>query len=400
MGWKGTGMPVPASELPARLRGLPGVDLFAAEPGVHAVGGAVRDLLLGREPREVDLVVEGDAIALARRLGASVTAHERFGTATIHLGAASVDVASARRETYPRPGALPEVELAATVEEDLRRRDFTVNAIAVRLSDGALLSVPGALEDLGSARLRVLHDDSFSDDPTRLLRLARYGARLGFTAEPATAELARAAVGGGVLESVTAPRLGAELRLLLREPQPAGLEELERYGGLGRAVLRPGFAVDPELVARALELCPEDARRDLVALAMTSGRVPGAELARRLGELDFPAREVAVVVAAAAAARTTDALASMPDSALADFFGPRPIEAAVVAAAAGSEPAARWLSDLRHRRLEISGADLVAAGLAGPAIGRGLAAARAAALDGRAPNRERQLAAALAAASA
>ncbi len=391
-------MRVFAPDLLARLRGLPGVAQLSAEPEVHAVGGAVRDLLLGREPREVDLVVEGDAVALARRVGGAVTAHERFGTATVRIGGSSVDLASARRETYSRPGALPDVDPDATLEEDLRRRDFTVNAIAVRLLDGTMVAVPGAFDDLGAATLRVLHEGSFMDDPTRLLRLSRYGARLGFTPDSHTARLAQEAVAGGVLETVTAQRLGNEMRLAALEPQPAGLEALER-NGLGRAVLHPGFRVDSKFITRALALCPDDARSDLVALAVSCAHVPGAELARRLGQLAFPAREVAVVAAAAAAAQTVDALDDMPDSAVADLFGPRPVEAAVVAAAAGAGSAARWLSDLRHRRLEISGADLLAEGLTGPAIGRGLAAARAAALDGRAPDRESQLAAALAGAA-
>jgi len=388
-------MPVFAPDLLARLRRLPGVGELSGEPGVHVVGGAVRDLLLGREPREADLLVEGDAFALARSIGGAGTTHERFGTATIRIGDSSVDLASARRETYARPGALPDVELDASLVEDLQRRDFSVNAIAVRLLDGAMTAVPGAFDDLEAATLRVLHEGSFADDPTRLLRLARYGARLGFAPDSYTARLAEAAVHGGALKTVTAPRLGSELRLLALEPQPAGLEELERFE-LGREVLHPGFQVDSGLISRALVMCPDDARSDLVALAVACRRIPGAELSKRLGQLTLPAREVAAVAAAAAAAQTVDALEDMPDSAVADFFGPRPVEAAVVAAAAGAGAAARWLSDLRHRRLEISGADLLAAGLTGPAIGRGLAAARAAALDGRAPDRERQLAAALA----
>lgn len=374
--------------------------MVADVPGVHAVGGAVRDLLLGRAPHEVDLVVEGDAVAIARRLDGEVTEHGRFGTATVRIGGATVDLASARREAYPRPGALPEVELGATLAEDLSRRDFTVNAIAVRLSDGATTAVPGAFSDLESRTLRILHDHAFLDDPTRLLRLARYAARLGFTADPSSAGLARDAVAGGALATVTAPRLGTELRLLAGEPQPAALLELEGYGGLGRAVLHEALSVDADLVRRALARCPPDAREDLVALAAACSGVPGAPLVQRLARLGFPAREVATVGVAAAATATPEALAGMPDSAVARWFGTRPVEAAVLAAAAGSEEAARWLADLRHRRLEISGSDLLAAGLSGPAIGRGLAAAHAAALDGGAPDRERQLATAIAAAEA
>src|SRR5918995_5416783 len=126
------------------LRAAPGAELVlsavAGEPGVHVVGGAIRDALLGKVPRELDLVVEGDAVPVAQRaaerVGGSLTIHERFGTATVRTGEFAFDLASARRERYPRPGALPEVELGATIDDDLARRDFTVNAMAVAVLDG------------------------------------------------------------------------------------------------------------------------------------------------------------------------------------------------------------------------------------------------------------------------
>lgn len=353
----------------------PAVALVAGEQGVHAVGGAVRDALLGRPAHEVDFVVEGDAVALARRLGGELTVHERFGTATVRRDGLALDLASARRERYPRPGALPDVELGASLEEDLERRDFTVNAIAVRLTDGAVTEAPGARDDLGAGVLRVLHDRSFLDDPTRLLRLARYAARLGFSAEPRTRELAQEAVDGGAVETVTPSRMGAELRLLLREPQPAALLALEALG-VGERLLGPGFHVDPEYLRDALALCPPEARADLVALAASCG--PDDGLAGRLRQLGFPAREADVVARAAAGRDRTGSL-----------------EAAVVAAARGSHDAARWLHSGRHLRLAITGDDLLAAGLSGPAVGKALAAARAAMLDGSAPDRESQLAVAL-----
>ena len=145
-------------------------------------------------------MVEGDAVAVARRaaarLGGEALVHDRFGTATVRGETAAFDLASARRETYPRPGALPEVELGASLHDDLARRDFTVNTLALRLADGTLTGWPGAQDDLEARVLRVLHDASFSDDPTRLLRLARYAGRLGFGVEPRTAGLA-ARCGGG-----------------------------------------------------------------------------------------------------------------------------------------------------------------------------------------------------------
>ena len=123
---------------------------------MYVVGGAVRDQLLGREPRELDLVVEGDAVAVARRaaerVGGALTVHERFGTATVLADGFAFDLAGARRESYAQPGALPDVQLGATIEEDLARRDFTVNAIARRLADDEIVAFPGARDGPGGGR--------------------------------------------------------------------------------------------------------------------------------------------------------------------------------------------------------------------------------------------------------
>jgi tRNA nucleotidyltransferase (CCA-adding enzyme) len=419
------------------------------ERGVWVVGGAVRDLLLEREPRELDLVVEGDAVPVARRaaarLGGDVLVHDRFGTATVRGAGVAFDLAGARRETYARPGALPDVELGARLEEDLARRDFTVNTLALRLVDGARTGWRGAEDDLAARVLRVLHDDSFRDDPTRLLRMARYAARLGFAPEPRTAELAAAAVAEGAPATVTGERVGAELRLLAREPQPAALQELGRFG-LGAALL-PAFDVDGPLIERALAVCHEalggaggdrsgaerrqggagsrecetggseartggneggaggdpdgaggeaSPRADLVALGAAVHRAEPAELAARLRELAFPAADAAAIVACAGLDALVAELTGNPPSASDLILRRRPPEAAALAAAAGSEPARDWLVRGRHQRLAITGNDLLAAGLSGPAIGRALQAARAALLDGTAPDRDTQLAAALA----
>src|SRR5687767_13023262 len=117
----------------------PALATLAEEPGVYVVGGAVRDALLGRVPRELDFVVEGDAAEVAERaaerLGGRAVVHERFGTATVQAEGVQFDVASARSEHYPRPGALPEVRADAPLTDDLARRDFTVNAIAFHLAN-------------------------------------------------------------------------------------------------------------------------------------------------------------------------------------------------------------------------------------------------------------------------
>ena len=358
------------------------------------VGGAVRDVLLGRTPHELDFVVEGDAVAVARRaaerLGGRVIVHDRFGTATVEARDATFDLAGARRERYERPGALPVVELGASLREDLERRDFTVNAIALHLADGELTFFAGAEADLDARALRVLHDRSFLDDPTRLLRLARYSARLGFEPEPETDRLAAAAVAGGALDTVTGSRLGAELRLLLGEPQPAALLALARHG-LGERLLTPaGFQIVPEIVDRALALAPADARADLVALGAT---VAGDRrvVAARLDDLAFAAGERDIL-----ATPVPHLHDEMTDVELWRTLRKQPPETVSVAGARDSyEAARRWLEDVRHRRLAIDGNDVVAAGLYGPAVGEALDRAMEAMLEGRAPGRDEQLAAAL-----
>jgi len=353
-------------------------------------------------PRELDLVVEGDAVAVARRaaerLGGDVVVHDRFGTATVRSPAATFDVVTARTEIYERPGALPDVRPGASIEEDLARRDFTVNAIALRLAGGAIVEWPGARADLAAGVLRVLHERSFEDDPTRLLRMARYAARLGFEPDPETDELAATAT----VQTVSGGRLGSELRLLLREPQPAALVALERHG-LGRAVVHPGFAVSAPYVRRALDLCPPDARADLVALATTlTAAWPPPSLQAALDRLEFDAASRGIVVKAAEGAHILcDALEApeLDDGDLWRALRRKTPEAVAVAGAqgAGAAAAERWLTEVRHRGLAITGDDFVAAGLSGPAVGDALEAAQLAALAGEAPGAEQQLAAGLAA---
>ncbi len=375
-------------DLRERLRELPCgrrlLDAAAGMSGVHLVGGAVRDLLLGRVPPELDVAVEGDVGALAARLGAEDhVAHERFGTATVRAGDCRWDLARTRAETYARPGALPDVR-AAGIEQDLARRDVTVNALALDLTGGELRAAPHAEEDLRAGRLRVLHDESFADDPTRLWRIARYAARLGFELEDRTAALARAAVAGGALATVSASRIAAELRLALAEADPVAA--LEAAAGLG---LAPWLAPDRALADRALALLPAgEGRRDLVVLAASLALLPD--------ELELTAAERAIV----AACLRAPALDGAPRAAsqLARELRRLPVEAVALAGARGAgEPARRWLEELRHVRLRITGDDLVAAGVAeGPAIGRRLQAALDLRLDGElGAGREAELRAAL-----
>jgi tRNA nucleotidyltransferase (CCA-adding enzyme) len=348
---------------------LDAVRATSADP-VYLVGGAVRDLLLGRGRADIDLVVVGDAAALAGALGAEAIEHERFATAKVRLEAHEVDIASARSETYPRPGALPEVELAADVETDLGRRDFTINAMAVPLSgEPRLIDPHGGRVDLEAGLLRVLHPRSFVDDPTRALRAARYAARFGFGPEPGTAALLQ----GADLATVSAERREADLLRLAAEP--AAAHGFELLAGWGLVELRPDGAALAGRVAELLARPPWAgfAPLDRAVLAAAIGPPGGGEeLARAAPRL--PSEGVAL-------ARHRD-----------------PTELAL-ARALGAEWLDSYLLEWRQVRLEIDGEDLIAAGVPqGPALGRGLDAALRLKLDGEIAGREAELDAALAAA--
>jgi tRNA nucleotidyltransferase (CCA-adding enzyme) len=347
----------------ARVRSLDG------DP-VYLVGGAVRDLLLGRDRADIDLVVEGDAAALAGRLGADVVSHERFGTAKVKLDGHEVDIAGARSESYPRPGALPVVEPRAKLAADLWRRDFTINAMAIPLQgEPRLIDPHGGQADLAKGQLRVLHDNSFIDDPTRAIRAARYAARFGLALERRTEELLRSTD----LDTVSADRREAELLRLAGEERAArGLALLAEWG---LVELRPGGA---ELVAEVAELLEDEAwsalaprDRTLLAAALGPPRDEGALAAKRPGR---PSEAVALA-------------GSIDGTEL------------VLARALGAEWLDRYLGEWRDVALEIDGSDLIRAGLEqGPALGRGLDEALRRKLDGEISGRDEELAVALEAA--
>lgn len=336
------------------------------------VGGAVRDLLLGRDRGDVDVVTLGDPAAIAARLGGEVVEHERFWTAKAHLGEHEVDIALARTETYPHPGALPVVEPAG-IAEDLARRDFTINAMAIPLATAGaveLVDPHGGRDDLSAGVLRVLHPGSFADDPTRALRAARYAARFGFELESETAGL----LGATDLGTVSEDRCESELLRVAAEPSaPRAFELLDEWGLIA---LRPGGAELAAAVAGLLASAPwsESVDRDRAVLAAALGPERG-ETALAAAEPDRPS----AAVAAAA--------------------GHDPIELALARVMG-----AGWLDDYLGRwsqvRLEISGDDLLAAGVpSGPAIGVGLREALRRKLDGEVRRREEELAAALDAAT-
>ena len=404
-------VPVPAdTELRERIRRLPGMErlLPALEdlPPTYLVGGAVRDLLRGARHIDIDIAVEGDARSAARvladRLHGTLREHERFGTATVSAEGLSFDLATTRTEVYSEPGALPTV-FAATLADDLRRRDFAINAMAVALSRddlGHLYDPCGGLADLRAGTVRILHSGSFLDDPTRLLRAVRYEARLGFAMDEDTERAARAAIAEEAMSTVSGARVRDELMDLLAELDAPSAVERMRDLGLDRA-LHPALDPDPELVASAsLGAAAIGADRALAALAALCAAAP-EELDLWVAGLHLEARDRdAVSRAARVGRRLAVQLASrdlMPSELRALVAG-EPPEALALALAMGAptEPILRWVTELGGVRLEISGDDLIVGGVPqGPAIGRALEETLRRKLDGVVSGREEELATAL-----
>lgn len=338
---------------------------------VYLVGGAVRDLLLGRGRVDLDLAVVGDPAELAGALGAvTLSEHGRFATAKVELDGHRIDIAGTRTESYPHPGSLPVVSPAAGIEADLGRRDFSVNAMAIPLSTPAGLIDPhGGETDLERGLLRVLHPGSFRDDPTRAIRAARYAARFGFTLEPET----EARLWATDLGTVSDVRERAELlRLGAEAGAPRGLELLGEWGLVD---LRKGGI---ELAAAVI---------DLLTTAPWRGETSQSEAV-------LAAALVPVGVEAELAATEP----KRPSLAVDLAGGCSPVEL-VLARALGATWLDEYVKTWRPVTLEIDGTDLLAAGVPeGPAMGRGLQVALRQKLDGEISGREAELAAAIEAA--
>ena len=257
--------PIPPVLAPQLLRRLPRRQREVLEAAavlgerrgvsVYLVGGPVRDLIMGFPGADLDITVAGNAApyaeTLAASLGARVTIHPRFGTATLILqDGLRLDVATARREQYRHPAALPQV-FPATIDEDLFRRDFTINAMAVRLTSGGgeLLDPFGGLTDLRGGRLRAIHDESYRDDPTRILRGARYAARYRLHFSFRDRRRIESALAESVLQRLSGDRLFREVQLVLHEAAPEVVLKILEGLGVLRA-LDPALARDLRAVAQ------------------------------------------------------------------------------------------------------------------------------------------------------
>lgn len=415
-GRPGGGEPVAAAAarvarcVPAETRVLlERIGRLGAAQGARAflVGGMVRDVWRETpiERRDLDIVVEGDGLALARQLardlGGAVLEHQRFLTASVDSPRAGrIDVATARAERYESRGALPRV-IPATLEEDLRRRDFTVNAMAIELQSGVFgLHDPlGGRLDLAARRLRVLHPLSYVEDPTRIFRAARYATRLGLTHEPATARAQALALSLVPYPALSGQRLMAELARALDEARPVAV--LTRLGTAGAfKLLDPRYRFTAatrrrvgELgaaLAWARQLAPPPA--DLAALALVGDqprRVAAAALARLafagepLARLSRALEEGPGVLAALARAAAPSERASL-------LRERSPVELGWLWLAGDGPTRAvlDWFAGLDPRLVELSGDDVVALGVPrGPAVARVLAELRDGRLDGRLTNR-------------
>ncbi len=394
---------------------LYGAGRLATERGEHAylVGGSVRDLVLQREHDDLDIVVEGDGLAVAQGLSRSVdgelTRHHAFHTATVMTPRGlRVDVATARKEEYPRPGYLPQV-VAGTLDDDLVRRDFTINTMAISLAAGdwgRFIDPLDGLADLEAGRVRVMHSRSFADDPTRVLRALRFALRFGYDIEEETHAWLREAVVGGYLDGVSGDRVRKEVRLAFGERPIDGPLRLQADGVLQN--IHPGLNADAARLGRLQEtlawyqgtdndaLTADDTDTwDLVLGCCAAGLPPQArwELVRRLR---LSREQRAPLVQGGVPWRKAMNAIEAAGDAIAESDIERALRGlctgGLLVAASLDEPGGkleravrRYLEKLRGVRPELSGADLQTMGVAqGPLVGEFLEKLRAARLDGSA----------------
>ena len=398
---------------------------------VYLVGGPVRDLLLNSPLKDLDFVVVGKApeVAgwLAEQSGGRVVTHPRFGTATVILDEARVDLVTARREVYPRPGSLPQV-FPGSIDEDLARRDFSVNALAWQLTEDSsvILDRHCGLEDLRRGLIRTLHSKSFTDDPTRLLRAVRYEQRLAFQLEEATAAQVQTAVAQAATDTVSGDRLRHELARILEEERPGdilrrasdlgiltaihpalgGAEYLSRWSALvagvgerqaeGNVENATGIGPETELEREPLpiellpiELLPIEPLTWLAALAYPRSAGDGEGLIRRLN-MPRPWAQVVRDTIKLRDLETEIAFDKPAPSRLCHILDGMAPEATSVVAGLTELPTVsrslrRYWVEYRQITPALRGRDLLAMGVsAGPAVGNLLAELRTARLDGMA----------------
>jgi tRNA nucleotidyltransferase (CCA-adding enzyme) len=361
------------------------------------VGGPIRDLLLERPALDIDVSVEGDAImlanAVAREAHAKVVKRSEFGTAALKAGDFALDLATARSEVYPRPGALPRVR-SSTIDDDLLRRDFTINAIALELagtSPGRLLDPVGGIQDARAGQVRVLHDRSFQDDPTRIIRAIRYETRLGFWIEEGTYDLIQRDL--AYLETVSGTRIRQELTRTFAEPDPAKvLARMQKLGVL--QAIHPGIRLDERQLQSIQAMSPLTAGTHPVVFALLAWHLPYDQfpgLVSRLA-LTKAQREAVLAVPAVRDLRpelVDDLQPSEVDALLSPYPWPAVLALGSVEDSAASYWSRKYIGEIMNVRTELRGNEVEAMGIPrGPKVGEVLALLRAARLDGVVKTRE------------
>ena len=359
---------------------------------LYLVGGTVRDILLSTAVSDLDLTVVGDGPdavdRLAQRLDGRVLARSQFGTMKVDVAGTVIDLALARIESYSRPGALPEVT-AGGIEQDLTRRDFSINAMAVSLGDrfGEIIDPFCGHSDLGARLIRVLHPRSFVDDATRLLRAARYAARLGFELEAPTAELFQS--GLRYMEAVSGDRVRNELERCFTERDAGRALLMAQKLGVLRAV-HPGLALTEEAGSALWDPAIDTlSPRSLVLLALLA--YPASDAQGVCRRLNLSGRRAEAVIGVPRVKTVCGDLERepMPPSRIVEILQPlddAAIEACMLAMGGDSvagERMGRYLTELRHVRPELNGSDLMGLGVPeGPRVGEMLTELRRARLDG------------------
>ena len=370
------------------------------EVGLYLVGGTVRDILSGTRPADLDLVATDSApefsTTLAEGLGGDVVARSQFGTAKLKVDGVEIDLASARRESYASPGALPEVE-QGTIDDDLARRDFSINAMAASLANeswGELLDPFGGRADLEAGQVRVLREDSFADDATRILRALRYAHRAGFALDVETERLLGRDLGR--LDTISGDRLRQELSRMLREPRVARVLGAAQALGVLAAV-HPALRAEPASLSRLEEAqaAPEP-QSELRVLAVLVASSSAEERASVMGRLNMDGSWAGVVRDVSAVAEAAGRLGG-PDirhSAVFDLLRRLDAEAIEGYAIAADDALVRerlelYLTELRHVRTLLDGNDLMALGVPeGPMVGKLLDELLKARIEGLLSSRE------------
>ncbi len=382
---------------------------------VYIVGGIVRDIILGRKNLDIDIVTEASAIPFARSVakatGAKITVYPQFGTATLQWPfGLRLDLVSARQEFYPRPGALPQVR-PGTLRDDLFRRDFTINAMAICLNRdrwGRLVDEFDGLTDLREKKVRVLHERSFIDDPTRILRAVRFEQRLCFHIEPWTLGLLKKSLREKAFDNVKPPRYFTELKKMLAEDQPRRhLTRLKALGALGivDAALKTDFRLLKQIQPR-LSRMPVDivCARWLIHLMAVTGTMGGVGLQTFLRKFPFRREETESILQAARSENILRKLGAPKISRSRVCVILRPLHKDVVVylrlRASRGRVARRVDQYLRHdagMRTDIDGEDLKRLGVSpGQKIGTILQKVLCMKIDGRVKDRGQQLDAAAA----